>query len=88
LVLVREELSNFVEGRALRTKTTGNICKFVFKDIFSGYGNIGRLIADREELDVEEVKEFFDKYGIKLRLTTACNPEANGKIERRHLPII
>ena len=29
LVLAREELSNFVEGRALRTKTTENVCRFI-----------------------------------------------------------
>jgi hypothetical protein len=88
LVLAREELSNFVEGRALRTKTTENVCRFILEDIFSRYGSIGRMRADRGELDVTEAKEFFKRYGVQLKLTTAYNPEANGKIERGHPPII
>ena len=88
LVLAREELSNFVEGRALRTKTTENICRFILEDIFSRYGSIGRMRADRGELNATEATEFFKRYGVQLKLTTAYNPEANGKIERGHPPII
>ena len=50
LVLAREELSNFVEGRALRTKSTEGVCRFILEDIFSRYGTIGRMRADRGEL--------------------------------------
>lgn len=88
LVLAREELSNFVEGRALRTKSTEGVCRFILEDIFSRYGTIGRMRADRGELDAEEARQFFDRHGVKLRLTTAYNPEANGKSERGHPPII
>ncbi len=88
LVLAREELSNFVEGRALRTKTTENVCRFILEDIFSRYGSIGSMRADRGELDAAEARKFFQRYGVPLKLTTAYNPEANGKIERGHPPII
>lgn len=88
LVLAREELSNFVEGRALKTKSTEGVCRFILEDIFSRYGSIGRMRADRGELDAVEAREFFDRYGVQLRLTTAYNPEANGKIERGHPPIV
>jgi hypothetical protein len=88
LVLAREELSNFVEGRALRTKSTEGVYRFILEDIFSRYGTIGKMRADREELDAVEAKNFFERHGVRLRLTTAYNPEANGKSERRHPPII
>ena len=88
LVLAREELSNYVEGRALRTKTTEAICRFILEDIFSRYGSIGRMRADRGELDAAEAHEFFKRYGVQLKLTTSYNPEANGKSERGHPPII
>jgi len=88
LVLAREELSNYVEGRALRTKTTEGVCRFILEDIFSRYGSIGRMRADRGELDAAEARDFFQRYGVKLKLTTAYNPEANGKSERGHPPII
>ncbi|KAL2614093.1 hypothetical protein R1flu_025785 [Riccia fluitans] len=88
LVLAREELSNYVEGRALRTKATKGLCRFILEDIFYRYGSVGRLRADRGELDTIEARQFFDRYGIKLKLTTSYNPEGNGKSERGHPPII
>ena len=88
LVLAREELSNFVEGRALRTKNTKGICRFILEDIFSRYRSIGQMRADRGELDVVEARNFFQRYGVQLKLTTAYNPEATGKSERDHPPII
>jgi hypothetical protein len=88
LILAREELSNFVEGRTLRTKSTEGICRFILEDIFSRYGIFGRMRADRRELDVVEARNFFERHGVRLRLTTAYNPEANGKSERGHPPII
>ena len=88
LVLARKELSNFVEGRALRAKNTEGICRFILEDIFSRYGSIGQMRADRGELDVVKARNFFERYGMQLRLTTAYNPEANGKSERGHPSII
>jgi hypothetical protein len=36
----------------------------------------------------EEAQCFFQKHGVQLPLTIAHNPEANGKIELGHSPII
>ena len=88
LVLAREDLTNQVEGRALRKKTTKAVCKFLLEDVICRYGCVGKIIADRGELDSEEAKAFFSRIGVKLSLTTAYNPEANGKIERGHSPIV
>ena len=88
LVLEKEELSNFVEGRALRTKSTKGVCRFILEEIFSRYGTIGRMRANRGELDAVEATNFFERYGVRLKLTTAYNPEANGKSERGRPPII
>ena len=45
-------------------------------------------MADRGELDAQEAKEIFNQLGVKLSLTIAYNPEANGKVERGHDPIV
>ena len=52
------------------------------------YGCIGKLVEDRGELDSDESREFFDRHGVWVTLTTAYDPEANGKIERGHTPIV
>ena len=88
IVLAREDLSNQVEGQALRTKATGVVCKFLLEDVICRYGCVGKITADRGELDAEEAREFFGQIGIKLALTTAYNPEGNGKSERGHPPIV
>ena len=88
LVLAREDLTNQVEGRALRSKETSSVCKFLLEDVICRYGCIGKIVADRGELDANEAKEFFSRIGIKLSLTTAYNPEANGKVERGYGPIV
>ena len=49
---------------------------------------MGQVIADRGELDSDKAREFFAKHGVRLTLTTTYNPEANGKIERGHSPIV
>ncbi|KAL3679494.1 hypothetical protein R1sor_022450 [Riccia sorocarpa] len=53
-----------------------------------GYGCVGKITADGGELDAQEAKDFFKRYGLKLSLTTAYNPEGNAKSERRHPPIV
>ncbi|KAL3698024.1 hypothetical protein R1sor_012100 [Riccia sorocarpa] len=88
LVLAREDLSNYVEGRALRSKSTESICRFVLEDIVCRYGSVGSLRTDRDDLDSEEARVFFRHYCVKLELTSAYNPEGIGKSERGHPPIV
>ena len=48
----------------------------------------GKIVPDRGELDEQEAKQLFDRHGVKLSLTTASNLKANGKVKRRHGPIV
>ena len=54
LVLARKDLTNQVEGRALRTKETSSVCKFLLEDVNCRYGYIGKIVADRGVLDANE----------------------------------
>ena len=88
LVMARVNLTNQVEGRTLQNKTTMVICQFLIEEVVCWYGCVGKIVADWEELDTREVEELFGRLGVKLSLTTAYNPEANGKVERGHGPIV
>ena len=66
LVLAREDLTNQVEGRVLRNKTTSAVCKFLLEDVICRYGCVGKIVVDRGELDTNEAKEFFSRIGVKL----------------------
>ena len=56
LVLAREYLTNQIEGRALRSKETSS-------DVICRYGCVGKIVADRGEMDTNEAKEFFSRMG-------------------------
>jgi hypothetical protein len=58
------------------------------EEVVCRYGCVGKIVADRGELDAQEAEELFSRLGVKLSLTTAYNPEANGKVERGHGPIV
>ena len=88
IVLAREDLSNQVEGRALRTKATSVVCRFLLENVICMYGYVGKITANRGELDAEEAQELFASIGVKLSLTMAYNSEGNGKSERGHSPIV
>ena len=88
LVLAREDLTNQVEGRALQNKTTAAVCRFLVEDVICRYGCVGKIVADRGELNAEEAEELLNWLGVKLSLTTTYNLEANRKVERGHRPIV
>jgi hypothetical protein len=64
------------------------VCQFILEDIIARHGCFYQMRADWKELDAEEAIAFFAKFNIKLNLTTAYNPVANGKSERDHPPIV
>ena len=64
------------------------MCRFLIEEVVYRYGYVGKIMADHRELDAQEAEQLFDPLGVKLSLTIAYNPKANGKVERRHGPII
>ena len=74
LVLAHEDLTNQVEGGAVQNKTTAAVCRFLIEEVICRYGCIGKIVADRGELDAHEAEEMFEHLGIKLSLTTTYNP--------------
>ena len=70
LVLVQEDLTNQVEGRALRRKTCSAVCQFPLEEVLCRYGCVGQVIVDGGELDSDKARGFFAKHGVRLTLTT------------------
>jgi hypothetical protein len=64
LVVAMEDLTNQIEGHALRSKETTAVCKFLLKDIICRYECVGKIIADRGKLDANEVLRI--KHDIKI----------------------
>jgi hypothetical protein len=57
LVLAREDLTNQVEGRALQNKTIAGVCRFLIEEVVCRYGCVGKIMADRGELDAQEAED-------------------------------
>ena len=53
LVLALEDLTSQVEGRAFLTKMTAVVCQFLIEEVVCRYGCMGKIIANRGELDAQ-----------------------------------
>ena len=79
LVMAREDLTNQVEGRALTNKTTTEVCKFLIEDVISRYRCVGKIVADRGELDAEEAEELFASVRRKTIPHNGVQPGGKGE---------
>ncbi|MFH3627819.1 hypothetical protein [Acinetobacter nosocomialis] len=62
LVLAIEDLSSYIERKALTSNKTEGICRVVLEDIVARYGGFNQMRADRGELNAEEAIAFFEKF--------------------------
>jgi len=65
LVVARDDLSGWVEARALLSANSAAIADFLWEDVVCRYGCFGRLVVDRGPKNKGWVKAFTRKYGIK-----------------------
>lgn len=59
LILTRKKLSNYVEGRALRSNSMEVMYRFILEDIIYRYESIERMRANLGELNIIEACDFF-----------------------------
>jgi hypothetical protein len=86
LVLARDDLSGWVEGRPLREKEAKGVARFLFEDIVCRFGLYGKLIVDGGTENKSLVAELTKRYGIRRIQISAYHPQAN-PVERGHQPI-
>ena len=53
-----------MEGRPLRNKSTLVVLKVLLEDVICKNGNVRPIVADHEELDLNEARMFFERFGI------------------------
>ncbi|KAI0997515.1 hypothetical protein K3495_g10672, partial [Podosphaera aphanis] len=88
LVLARCDLSNWVEGRAIRNPTAAAVAKFIWEDIICRHGLFGKLVVDGGTEFMGEVVLLLQKYDVNRVQISAYNKRANGMVERGHKPIV
>ena len=86
LVLARDDLSGWVEGRPLRDRNASAVAKFLWEDIVCRFGLYGKLVVDGGTENKGLVTALTERYGIRRIQTSGYHPQANS-VERGHKPI-
>ena len=87
IVLARDDLSKYVEGRALRKASASAVARFVMDDIILRYGCIGRIVTDNGPEFKGALSELLRQYDIPQVLISPYNSQANGVVEQGHFAI-
>ena len=87
-VFARDDLSGWIEGKALRDNDSKEVAKFVFEDIVCRHGCPFMVVVDGGSENKGELEELLRVYGVKRVETSAYHPQSNGLVERGHEPIV
>ncbi|GBG79185.1 hypothetical protein CBR_g28901 [Chara braunii] len=83
----RDNLTGFVDGRAIRTKT-GPVLGSCIEEHYLRYPFVKEFVMDRgSEFTCNEVRTLLAGYGVVANYTTAAHPQANAPVERGHSTI-
>lgn len=88
LVVAREDLSGWLEAKALASVNSAAIAKFLWEDVVCRHGCFGKLVVDGGTENKKHVAAFTKKYGIERVQVSAYHHAANGMVERGHKPIV
>jgi len=88
IVFARDDLSGWVEGRAIKVANAKEVAKFIYEDIICRHGCPRRVVLDRGSENLNMTKDLLEHYGIKRTVVSAFHPQANGLVERGHDSII
>jgi hypothetical protein len=87
LVMLRCNLSGWIEGRALANADAKSVAKFLWEELFCRHGCPGRIIMDGGPENKDVVALLLQVYNVKRIIISAYNAQANGAIEVGHRPI-
>jgi transposase InsO family protein len=88
IVFARDDLSGWVEGKAIMEANAKNVAKFLYEDVICRHGCPVKVVLDRGSENLNIAKELLEAYKINRVTTSAYHPQANGLVERGHDAII
>jgi hypothetical protein len=86
--MARDDLSGWVEARALRSANSEAVAAFLYEDVICRHGVFEKVVMDGGPENKGFVPVLTNKYGIKRVVVSAYHPEANGLVERGHKPVV
>jgi hypothetical protein len=88
LVMARDDLSGWVEARALAKADSLAVAGFLYEDVVCRHGIFEKIVMDGGPENKGLVAALADRYGIRRVVVSAYHPEANGLVERGHKPVV
>jgi transposase InsO family protein len=87
LVLARDNLTKYVEGRALRKASARAVATCVLEDLILRYGCIGKIVTDNGPEFKGALSELLTQYNIPQVYISPYNSQANEVVEQGHFTI-
>ena len=88
IVFARDDLSGWVEGRAIKAANSENVARFIYEDVICRHGCPARIVMDGGAENMDLSKDLLEDYGIQRTVISPYHPQANGLVERGHEPIV
>jgi hypothetical protein len=84
IVFARDDLSGWIEGRALKVANSKNVSEFLFEEVICRHGCPERIVMDGGSENMDLTRDLIQHYGLKGVTVSPYHPEANGLVQRRH----
>jgi Integrase zinc binding domain/RNase H-like domain found in reverse transcriptase len=88
LVLARDDLSGWVEGRAIDAANSFNVSKFLYEEVVCRHGCPRRIVLDGGRENMDMTRNLLEDYRIQNTVISSFHPQTAGLVERGHGPII
>ena len=88
IVFARDDLSGWVEGKALKNANSANVSKFIYEDVICRHGCPLRIVLDGGSENLDLTRDLLERYKIRRTAISAYHPQSNGLVERGHGPIV
>ena len=88
LVLAKDDLIGWVEGRAIDTANSLNVSKFLYEEVVCQHGCPSRIVQDDGRENMDMTKDLLEDYRIQNTVIWAYHPQTAGLVERGHGPIV
>lgn len=88
IIVARDDLSGWVEARAISDGTASTVAKFFIEEVIYRHGVPYKVVADGGSEFMKEFKLLLSDFHIKHITISAYHPESAGMIERGHKPLM
>jgi hypothetical protein len=88
LILARDDLSGWVEGKALDAANSLNVSRFLYEEVVCRHGCPQRIVLDGGRENMSMTRDLLADYRIQNTIISAYHPQTAGLVERGHGPVV